>query len=155
MSPARASNRKADLARIHLAKKQLALSDDEYRDLLFTLTRQRSAADLDASGRQLVIEHFKKLGFKDRSTTPIAKQIARADPRTRKIWALWLQLKRDGRLAAETENTGRALQRFVHRQTGVEHLDWLSNRQQDDVIEALKQWIKRPDRTVQSGEVQP
>lgn len=43
--------RKNELAKIHLAKKQLALDDDEYRAILLSVTGRQSAADLDWQGR--------------------------------------------------------------------------------------------------------
>lgn len=65
MNAARAAElRRKDLSIIHLAKKDLQISDDEYRDLLLGLTGKTSSAQLDWQGRRLLIEHFKKLGFK-------------------------------------------------------------------------------------------
>lgn len=56
--------RNAELAAIHVAKKQLGLDDDTYRAMLFSVARVSSAADLDHAGRQAVIEHMRKRGFK-------------------------------------------------------------------------------------------
>lgn len=56
--------RKAELAKIHIAKKALGLDDDMYRDMLFSVARVRSAGDLDHAGRKAVLEHLKGLGFK-------------------------------------------------------------------------------------------
>ena len=50
--------RRSELARIHLLAKELRLSDDEYRDMIFTLCRVRSAGDLDDAGRKQLIEHL-------------------------------------------------------------------------------------------------
>ena len=61
---AAAAERKADLAMIHIAKKQLALDDDTYRDLLWAIGRVRSAGDLDYAGRRRVLDHLRKCGFK-------------------------------------------------------------------------------------------
>ena len=36
-----------------------------------------------------------------------------------------------------------ALVAFAKRQTGVERLEWLKSRQEDLVIESLKQWLHR------------
>ena len=55
-------SRRTDLAKIHMAKKQLGLDDDCYRDMLWTIARVRSAADLDEHGRKVVINHLKKCG---------------------------------------------------------------------------------------------
>lgn len=53
------SQRSRDLARIHCLKKELGLDDGTYRELLWTVARVRSAADLDAHGRQTVIDHMR------------------------------------------------------------------------------------------------
>lgn len=67
--------RKNELAMIHLAKKQLALEDDEYRAILLSVTGRQSSADLDWQGRKKLIDHFKKIGFK-----VAAKSAGRARP---------------------------------------------------------------------------
>ena len=69
MSKLARDNRNRDLGTIHLAKKELMqagrfLSDDDYRAMLWTQARVKSAADLDHAGRRKVIEHLKSLGFK-------------------------------------------------------------------------------------------
>lgn len=61
MTAARESDRRAELARIHILAKELALSRDEYEDLVFSLTRARSAGDLDSAGRQQLIGHLAEL----------------------------------------------------------------------------------------------
>ena len=50
--------RKAELARIHIAKAEKGMSDDEYRYILNTVAGVTSAADLDAKGRRAVLEHL-------------------------------------------------------------------------------------------------
>lgn len=52
------SVRSKELARIHCLKRDLRLSDDEYRDVLFAVCRVRSAGDLDYSGRLRLIDHL-------------------------------------------------------------------------------------------------
>lgn len=49
------------MARIHILVKELNIGRDQYQDLVFSLTRSRSAGDLDAAGRQQVIEHLAAL----------------------------------------------------------------------------------------------
>lgn len=58
-----ADTRKRELAAIHVAKKQLGLDEETYRTMLFTLTRKRSAGELDHAERQAVIEHLRRRGF--------------------------------------------------------------------------------------------
>lgn len=59
-----ADGRKADLARIHIAKKSLGLDEPTYRDIIRMVGGCASAADLNATGRAKVLRHFAKLGFK-------------------------------------------------------------------------------------------
>ncbi len=55
--------RRRELAQIHIAKAQLALDEDTYRAMLWTVGRVHSAADLDYAGRRAVLEHLKARGF--------------------------------------------------------------------------------------------
>lgn len=57
-----------DLALIHIAKAQLDMPDEQYRDILWSVGRVRSAKDLDWAGRQRVLDHFRACGWK-----PVAK----------------------------------------------------------------------------------
>jgi len=58
MSAAAQDKRRRELARIHLLAKELGLDDGEYRDVLWTIQRVKSAKDLDAHGRQAVMDHL-------------------------------------------------------------------------------------------------
>lgn len=74
----RAEPRRRDLALIHIAKKDLALSDEDYRALLWTVARARSAGDLDAHDRRKVIQHMQARGFRPRRkgrTTPAPERV--------------------------------------------------------------------------------
>lgn len=51
--------RRRELAKIHiLAKKDLGMDDETYRDMLEAVTGQRSAGRLDDAGREAVIAHL-------------------------------------------------------------------------------------------------
>jgi phage gp16-like protein len=58
------NTRNAQLAKIHIAKKALALDDDAYRQILWTIARVRSARDLDDAGRRRVLDHFRACGWR-------------------------------------------------------------------------------------------
>lgn len=64
--------RRADLAKIHIAAKQLGMDPADkdpkstYRTMLWTLGRVRSSAELDHAGRARVLDHLKGRGFKAR-----------------------------------------------------------------------------------------
>lgn len=83
--------RKRELAMIHVAKKDLALPDDEYRSLLLVVTGKSSSADLDWQGRKKLLDHFKKAGFKVKAKAgarPLPGVAPDRMPRMRKIEAL-------------------------------------------------------------------
>lgn len=63
-------HRHRELAQIHIAKAQLGMAEETYRNLLWTLGRVRSAADLDYAGRRRVLEHMKACGFEPRPPKP-------------------------------------------------------------------------------------
>ena len=56
--------RKKDLARIHLAKKELGLDDDSYRALLQGTTGKASSKDLTTQERWRLMQALEKLGAK-------------------------------------------------------------------------------------------
>lgn len=72
--------RNVELAKIHIAKARLGLDDliaagicvcgrerTAYHEMLWTVARVHSAADLDEGGRRRVLEHLRARGFQDRS----------------------------------------------------------------------------------------
>lgn len=142
-----AGGRKADLAAIHIAKKQLGWDDDTYRDLLWTVCRVKSSGDLDFTGRKRFLDHLRQCGFVNAATK---RTTARSAPRKavsgdltatqRLMFSLWQQLA-DAGLVHERRMS--ALVAFAQRQTGVERLEWLKPKQQDLVVESLKRWLKR------------
>lgn len=64
MSKLARDHRNSDLAKIHVAKKELRMSDEDYRAMLWTQGRVTSSAELDHVGRQRVLDHLKACGFK-------------------------------------------------------------------------------------------
>lgn len=55
--------KKAELAKIHIAKQQLGFDDDSYRAMLQNLFNVNSSKDLTAQGRAQLLDYFKKQGF--------------------------------------------------------------------------------------------
>lgn len=51
-------------ALVHVAKKQVCRSDEEYRDVLHTMAGVESAKDLDQAGFELVMQGMVALGFR-------------------------------------------------------------------------------------------
>lgn len=61
------NRRNSELALIHLAKKDLGMDDETYRNVLWMCGRKTSSADLDYAGRSKVIEHMKSCGWRPTS----------------------------------------------------------------------------------------
>lgn len=62
--------RRRELAKIHIAAKQLQMDRQSYEDMLWACARVRSARDLDAAGRARVLDHLKACGFKGKRGRP-------------------------------------------------------------------------------------
>jgi len=137
--------RRRELALIHAAKKDLALTDDSYRAILQRLCGVASAAELDARGRQAVLDHFRTLGWNPGRHKAPKRAGARPlddDPTSKKLRALWIALWNLGEVRNPEEA---ALAAFVRRQTGVDALQFLSPDRASKAIEALKSWCLRVD----------
>ena len=138
-------------AAIHVLKSKLRLTDDDYRALLHTLTGKCSSKGMTADEQRTVRDHMQTLGERMglvQGTTqrrPLTKpQFDRLKketrPKERKVWALWNQLHRDGKIA---NPSAAALNAWVLRQVDVSALRFATDPQLDTLIEALKAWGDR------------
>lgn len=132
--------RNAELAQIHIAKTQLGLDDETYRDVLWTVARVRSSKDLDWTGRKTLLEHFKAKGWKP--TAPKKAKAARPASAGQEglLRALWADLHAAGKVRVDTDA---ALGVWLHRNKWPERVEWLSSAQMTTAIEALKKWLAR------------
>lgn len=146
-------HRRALLAKVHLAKKDLGLSDDDYQSVVLTVTGQMSAGTCDTAQLIRLVEHFKSKGF--RASPGKAKPGARrpADhPSARKARAMWISLHQLGAIDNPSEQ---ALEGFARRQLKVEALQWANQAQCYKLVEALKAiaqrhgWNQRVDHVQQ------
>ena len=130
------------LAQVHMAKKDLGLSDEAYRDLLESVTGKRSAADCSNDELRAVIEEFRAKGWKPRRRPRPGQPIIRgpAAPLVAKMRALWASLYQLGEVE---DRSDKALLSFVKRQGGPDSLRWITPGDANKVIEALKDWCKR------------
>ena len=138
-------------AAIHVLKSKLGMSDDDYRALLLTLTGESSTKDMTDAQQRQVRDHMQSLGERMglvQATTqrrPLTReQFARVKketrPKERKVWALWNQLHRDGKIG---NPSAAALNVWVLRQVDVSALRFATDPQLDTLIEALKAWQER------------
>jgi len=127
--------RNIELAKIHLAKKQLGLDDKAYRDMLWVYARVHSAAELDEYGRKSIIKHMKACGAtftKKKRTKPAADKQALVG----KIRAFLAEAKRP-------DEYGDALAKRMFK---VERYEWLKIDQLNRMIAVLHYDAKRHDR---------
>ncbi|WP_088158846.1 gp16 family protein [Achromobacter xylosoxidans] len=124
---------------IHVAKRELAMDDDAYRQLLEAVTGQRSTAAMNEEQLDQVVKHMKRCGFKVR-LQPKPSRPLDLHAESRKIRALWLLLHDLGAIRSSSEE---ALATYVKRMTGVDALQWTNGRQTERVIESMKKWALR------------
>ena len=137
------------LAKIHIAKKELGLDDETYREALENITGKRSAADLTNDQISKCLRHFKNLGWTPHASrlTPNAKKYddqkgdaySATPAQKRKIEAMWHEIYRGN---SETKH----LRQFIFNHFKVSDVNFLDKRTAYDVIEALKQMQKRRTR---------
>ncbi len=72
---------KKQLAVVHIAKKQVGMTEEEYQDLLGSVGVETSK-DLNRKTFSIVMNHFEQLGFKSKSKTRSRRRIQ--DPPKRK-----------------------------------------------------------------------
>lgn len=67
MSKLARDHRNTDLAKIHMAKKELGLADGDYRAILHAQGGVESAARLDHAGRTRVLAYMRRMGFQPKA----------------------------------------------------------------------------------------
>ena len=130
------SDRKTELAKIHIAAKQLGLSKDDgdpdrpktssYGQMLWAAARVTSSADLDAYGRRKVLQYLKDRGakFKRKKRPTVA---ADKKAQVAKINAMLIA-------AGKQEPYADAI---AKRMFGVEKFEWCTGEQLGKIIAAV------------------
>ncbi len=130
---------------IHVARRDLGMAEDSYRDIVRKITKARSNSIKDCTVLELerVMSHLRKAGFKVRKPKTAqpkeTRQLATGGG-VSKVRALWLMLHELGAVQNPSEA---ALNAYVKRITCVEDLGWLSADRLFIVIETLKKWAVR------------
>jgi phage gp16-like protein len=129
-------SRNSQLAQIHIARAQLDMAEDVYRELLMKLGRVTTAADLDDAGRRVLLNHFKKLGF-----VPAGPKSELAKTKQgRYLLVLWKELFLAGRVQDRREA---ALLAYIKNHAKVDHIKWLTDDHYSEMVRQLKQWAGR------------
>ncbi len=161
--------RRAMMAKLHLAKKELGLGDEDYRAILARVTGKSSSADMTDAQLDAALAEFVRLGWKPKPATrsgsdlkagrrasaarPAAPDGRRIDgrpsssapsaadhPVARKATAMWISLYN---LGAVRNPSNSALEAFAARQLGVAKLQWANQAHGYKLIEALKAMAER------------
>lgn len=138
--------RRAELGKIHIAKKQLGLDEETYRGLIHHVTGKRSAGELDSTERRAVLDEMGRRGFRPQPRDHGRGRRARPTPaaqhrQARKARALWLSLYYLGEVRDPAEA---AMDSFIARQCGISSAAWMKDpADARKVVEALKSWCVR------------
>ncbi len=152
--------RQAELAKIHVAIKQMGLDDDTYRALVERITKGRSdsSGDMTAAERHALLDEFARKGWTAGPPRNREDDWIRIDPNhpgaqhLKKLLACAFELERIG--AVRSNSTKVWLRKFVKKMTGRDALQWLDAQDCNKVIEALKGWKRKFEAKHPSAENQ-
>ncbi|MEW6330186.1 MAG: regulatory protein GemA [Pseudomonadota bacterium] len=148
--------RRKELAKIHIAKKDLVLDDETYRTIVRTIGKAESgsAADLSPLGRARVLQHFRTKGWQSRKrdrqpkrATPAGDVLA-SEGQVGKIRSFWIQMAEAGAVKERSEQALRAWVKSASRRHHEQHAGWSAPEFLPDwvaqkLIENLKAWARR------------
>jgi len=123
--------RKALLAVVHIAKKQLGLSDDAYRKILMELFGVNSAALLDISQLVSLVRHFEDMGFKTKRRVERGREAL-----IKKIFAICYDLDLPVPQYANA---------IARRMFGIDRIDWCDEDKLMKVVAALNYYKKKKE----------
>ncbi|WP_198332349.1 gp16 family protein [Psychrobacter aquimaris] len=124
------STKKILMAKIHIAKKDLHLDDDTYRDVLWRVTGKRSCKDMTIAQLQDVVKDMEKSGFKPKAAPKHGKKpsvVGKREPLMGKIHAMLTDMGLHWNYAH-----GMADKMF-----GIKRLQWLNDSQLYKLTQAL------------------
>ncbi len=137
---------------IHVARRELKLSDDAYRTALSEAANgKESSSEMTINELEAVLTLFKATGFKVKLNNK-RKLSPKSGARVRTaeasvVRAIWITMFKQGFLRDGSET---ALNSYVKRMTvklndgiGVDEVQWLDEHLAYKVLEALKNWHKR------------
>lgn len=116
------------LAKIHIAKKDLGLSDDAYRAILAEIGGAESAGDLDMDGLRKVVAHMRSRGFEPKRSK---KTGSLPEGKAKQIKRIWAQCYSMARPVPEYAD-GMAKQMF-----GIAKVQWCDHDQLHAMTSAL------------------
>ncbi|WP_293934013.1 gp16 family protein [Iodobacter sp.] len=131
---------RTQLAKIHVAKKQLAMDDDTYRLMLQNVAGVSSAKDLTVPLAMKVMAHLKKCGFKPKATVKHGKRPQPTQDKTALMGKIEAQL-------TEAQRHWNYAHAMAKRMFKVDRVDWCDAEQLQKIVAALTYNAKRAGRT--------
>lgn len=123
---------------IHIAKKQLALSEEDYRGILQLVGGVESAKDLSEHGFEAVMFHFCQLGFRSTwNRQNLGYRPGMASPRQvamiRKLWGQF----------TEEQGTEQTLSKWLDHKFHISSVRFLDSGKAHLVVGALKRMTSK------------
>lgn len=128
-------HRRAMIAKVQIARQQLGMVEDDYRQILMDQTGKLSLKDCSDPQIARVLDVMKSKGFKALPGKKVASH-----PMALKARALWISLYHLGAVHNSSEH---ALEAFAKRQLGCDKLQWARQSDAFRLIEALKSMATR------------
>lgn len=147
--------RRDDLAKIHIARKDLHLDEETYRQVIRDIggAVSGSSADLNAIGRIKVLQHFRSKGWKikrrpAKKRTANSGEILASEFQIQRIRWIWSRMAEFGKLDSPTEHGLRAWvkassRRYHPNKAGYNAPEFVPEWVAQRLIEHLKQWAAR------------
>jgi phage gp16-like protein len=148
-------SRRRELAKIHIARKDLCLDDEAYQQVIRNIggSGSGSSADLSPLGRARVLQHFLDKGWKSKRR-PAQKRITTSGDtlasisQVALIRVLWVKMAEAGIIQNRTEQGLRAWvkassRRYHPGKAGYSATEFLPEWVAQRLIEHLKQWAAR------------
>ena len=129
---------------IHIAKSQIGLSDEDYRAVLESTAKKTSCSEMTLFELNEVLKAMKKLGFKVKKLETREEEIGWDASKAQMdyIKGRWELVARD--------KSDRALYKFIKRITGADHPRFMTAKDFQKVIIALRKMMAdaglNPDR---------
>lgn len=149
---------RAMIAKVHIAAKDLALTDDTRRALMNRVVGKESCAAMSPAELDKVLGEFKRLGWRPKvkaggkaATAKPGRRPVADSPVARKARALWISLHRLGVIKNGSE---KALEAFARRQLKVDALAWMTDGEGFRLIEALKAMAERAGWSQDVGDLE-
>lgn len=130
-------NRNAELAKIHIGRKQLGMDQATYEAMLWTQARVKSSADLDSYGRHKVLQYMRDCGV-----------VFTRKKRTKPALTKHDYIQKIKAFLAEADRPDEYADAIAKRSFHVDRYEWLQVEQLKKLIQMLAVDANRHNRRV-------